>query len=146
VEACPYDARFIHPLTRKADKCDFCLPRLERGEAPVCVATCTGNAKYFGDLEDHKSDVFRLVYAEGARRLESKDAAVGPNVYYLGKPAQLALLAESFPPRAPRLPLAGEVWRRVVQPLALLAVGATFLGQAAAFFVQLAKGEKDFDD
>jgi Fe-S-cluster-containing dehydrogenase component len=144
--ACPYDARYIHPVTKKADKCDFCLPRIERGEQPVCVATCTGNAKSFGDLEDRTSEVFRLVYAEGARRLETKAVAVGPNVYYLGKPEALALVAESFPPHAARLPAAAEVWRKAVKPLVLLAAGATFLGQAVAFFTQLAKGEKDFED
>jgi tetrathionate reductase subunit B len=146
VAACPYDARYINPATKKVDKCDFCLSRVERGEQPVCVATCTAHAKYFGDLEDRGSEVFRLVYAEGARRIETKDVAVGPNVYYLGKPAPLALVAQTFAPRAPRLPAAGEAWRMAVRPLVLLAVGATFLGQAVAFFTQLAKGENDFED
>jgi tetrathionate reductase subunit B len=143
IAACPYDARFIHPASRKVDKCDFCLPRLERGEVPACVATCTAQAKYFGDLEDRTSEVFRLVHHEGAHRIETSAVAVGPNVYYLGKPETLALVAESFPPREPRLPVAGEVWRRALKPLVLLAVGATFLGQAVAFFTQLAKGEDD---
>jgi tetrathionate reductase subunit B len=141
--ACPYDARYIHPATRKADKCDFCLPRIERGEQPVCVATCTAGAKTFGDLEDRGSEVFRLVYSEGARRQETPEVAVGPNVYYLARPATFELVAESFPPRAPRLPAAAEVWRRAVRPLVLLAAGATFLGQAVAFFNQLVKGEDD---
>ena len=146
VAACPYDARYINPATKKVDKCDFCLSRVERGEMPVCVNTCTAHAKYFGDLEDRCSEVFRLAYAAGARRIETADIAVGPNVYYLGKPESLALVAQSFPPRPPRLPAAGEFWRRAVRPLVLLAVGATFLGQAAAFFTQLAKGEDDFED
>ena len=146
VAACPYDARYINPATKKVDKCDFCLPRIERGEAPACVATCTAHAKYFGDLEDRGSEVFRLVYAEGARRIETNSVAVGPNVYYLGKPAPLALVASTFAPREPRLPAAGVAWRMAVRPLVMLAVGATFLGQAVAFFTQLAKGENDFED
>lgn len=146
VAACPYDARYINPATRKVDKCDFCLPRIARGEPPACVATCTAHAKYFGDLEDRASEVFRLVYAEGARRIETATVAVGPNVYYLGKPEALDLVAQAFPPRPPQLPAAGEFWRRAVRPLVLLAVGATFLGQAAAFFTQLVKGESDFED
>jgi tetrathionate reductase subunit B len=146
VEACPYDARFIDPLTRKVDKCDFCAARIALGEQPACVTTCTAHAKYFGDLEQRDSEVFQLVYGRGARRVESAAVAVGPNVYYLGRPAQLDLVQASFPPRASRLPMAGEGWRRVVTPLVLAAVGATFLGQAVAFFTQLAKGEKDFED
>jgi hypothetical protein len=29
--------------------------------------------------------VFKLVYEKGARRLETAEVAMGPNVYYLGK-------------------------------------------------------------
>ena len=146
VAACPYDARYINPISKKVDKCDFCLPRIERGEPPVCVAKCTAHAQYSGDLEARGSEVFRLVYAEGAARMETDRIAVGPNVYYLGKPESLALAARSFPPRPPHLPAAGEFWRKAVRPLVLLAVGATFLGQAAAFFVQLVKGENDCEE
>lgn len=81
VEACPYDARHIDPRTQKADKCDFCASRLETGLPPACVATCTGNAKYFGDLEDPASDVFQMVYGQGAKRIQSAEVSVGPNVY-----------------------------------------------------------------
>ena len=87
-----------------------------------------------------------MVFAEGALRVESAAVAVGPNVYYLGRPGQLDLVAASFPPRQPRLLAAGQVWRRLVKPLVLAAVGATFIGQAIAFFVQLGNGEKDFED
>lgn len=146
VEACPYDARFIDPGRRKVDKCDFCLERIAHGEQPACVTTCTAHAKYFGDLEQRDGQVFQLVYGRGARRLETPAVAVGPNVYYLGSAQQLDLVQKSFPPREPRLPAAGEGWRKVVKPLVLAAVGATFLGQAVAFFNQLAKGEKDFED
>jgi tetrathionate reductase subunit B len=146
VEACPYDARFIDPRTRRVDKCDFCAERVARGEAPVCVETCTAHAKYFGDLEDPKSEVYARVYLEGARRIETAAVAVGPNVYYLGRPEQLEQVAASFPPHRPRLLAAGEAWRRLAKPLVLAAVGATFLGQAVAFFNQLRHGEENFED
>ena len=146
VEACPYQARFLNPELQKVDKCDFCAARLERGKQPACVTTCTAHAKYFGDLEDRSSDVFRFVYDHGARRVESEAVAVGPNVYYKGKPRHLELLAASFPPRPPRLLAAGQAWRNILKPLVLTAVGATFAGQAVAFFQQLRKGEHDFDE
>jgi tetrathionate reductase subunit B len=145
VAACPYDARFIDPVAKKVDKCDFCIARLERGQQPACVTTCTAHAKYFGDLEDVTSDVHRMVYLEGARRIETAAVAVGPNVYYVGKPEQLDLVAATFPPHRPRLLAAGEAWSRLAKPLVLMAVGATFLGQAIAFFTQLQKGEEDFE-
>jgi Fe-S-cluster-containing dehydrogenase component len=146
VEACPYDARFVDPRTKKVDKCDFCAPRVARGEQPACVATCTAHAKYFGDLEDRSSDVFRLVFREGARRMETKAIAVGPNVYYLGRREQLDHVLASAAPRAPRLLTAGETWRRLVRPLVIGAAGAAFIGQAIAFFAQVRKGEEDSDE
>jgi tetrathionate reductase subunit B len=144
--ACPYDARHIDRETRKADKCHFCLPRLERGQEPACVTTCTAHAKHFGDLEDRDSDVSRMVFEEGARRIETRETAVGPNVYYTGRPAQLDLVHAAFPPHRPTMPSAATAWTKAFTPLMLAMVGATFVGQAVAFFVQLRNGEKDFED
>ena len=146
IEACPYEARFINPRTKKVDKCDFCRPRIERGEEPACVATCTAHAKYFGDLEDRNSEVSRFVFRDGARRMETRAVAVGPNVFYLGRPEHLDLVLSSYPPRPPRLLTAGEAWTRLLKPLVLVMVGATFAGQAVAFFTQLRNGEGDFEE
>lgn len=146
VDACPYEARFVSRRTRKVDKCDFCRPRLERGEQPACVTTCPAHAKYFGDLEDRDSEVHRLVFHEGARRMETERVAVGPNVFYLGRPEHLAHALASFPPRPARLLTAGETWKRLAKPLVLGMVGATFAGQAIAFFAQIRKGEEDSHD
>lgn len=146
VHACPYDARHIDRVTRKADKCSFCAPRVARGQEPACVATCPAGAKHFGDLEDLASGVSALVFDQGAARVQSAAVAVGPNVYYTGNPDQLTLVQAAFAPRPPRLPAAGTWWSRGFKPLMMTLVGATFLGQAAAFFVQLRNGEKDFED
>ncbi len=146
VEACPYDARYINERTKQVDKCDFCSSRVERGLQPACVTTCTAHAKYFGDLEDTGSFVFNAVYEKHARRIENSLAAPGPNVYYLGKPAHIELVQTTFGPRASRLIRPVEVWKKLVKPLVLAAVGATFVGQAIAFFNQLHTGEKNFDE
>ena len=146
VDACPYEARFVSPSTKKVDKCDFCAPRIARGEEPACVATCPAGAKHFGDLEDRTGEVHRIVFHEGARRVESDTVAVGPNVYYLGKAEHLDLVVKSFPPKAPRYPAAREAWKRLVKPLVLGVVGLSLVGQAVAFFDQLHKGEGDFDE
>ena len=146
VEACPYGARYLNPVIHKVDKCDFCFARLERGQLPMCVTTCTAHAKFFGNLEDPNSDVFRMVYEQGARRLETSDVAIGPNVYYLGKHEHVDLVLATFPPHKPKLLAAGVAWSRIFRPLVLAAVGATFLGQAIAFFNQLKTGEDDFEE
>lgn len=72
--------------------------------------------------------------------------SIGPNVYYLGKKGHVNLVLAKFPPHRPRMPQPGTAWEKVVKPLVLAAVGATFLGQAVAFFHQLMKGENLFDD
>jgi len=145
-EACPYDARYINPETDKIDKCDFCESRLEEGLLPACVTTCTGNAKFFGDLDDRNSIVHKKVYAEGAWRMENDNASIGPNVYYLGTKEQLELVLDKFGPRKPRLASPAQMWKDVIKPVVFTAVGATFVGQAIAFFNQLRKGEEPIDD
>ncbi|NOX18756.1 MAG: 4Fe-4S dicluster domain-containing protein [Chlorobi bacterium] len=146
VEACPYDARYVNPLTNKVDKCDFCEARLGEGLLPACVTTCTGNAKFFGDLEDRNSVVYKKVYREGAWRNENENASIGPNVYYLGTPEQLEIVKEKFGPRQSRMATPAEMWKDVIKPLVFTAVAATFAGQAVAFFEQLRKGEEPIDE
>jgi tetrathionate reductase subunit B len=145
VAACPYRARYIDPGAGKADKCNFCTPRREQGLAPACVLTCPGEAKVFGDLEDSSSDVYRLVYRGGARRLVSNAVSIGPNVYYTGTPEHLEVQAASFAPVPPRTIAPAVIWGAFAKKLVLLAVGASFAGQAIAFFRQLVVGEKHFE-
>lgn len=45
VQACPYDARFINHETQTADKCTFCVHRLEAGLLPACGLRWRGDAQ-----------------------------------------------------------------------------------------------------
>lgn len=146
VAACPYGARYINSSKGKADKCDFCFDRLTQGLEPACVLTCPGKAKVFGDLEDTRSSVFDLVYRKSARRMETPDVAIGPNVFYLGTEPHLEMAAAAFPPRRPRTIAAVAVWGALAKKLVMLAVSATFLGQAVAFIHQLRTGEHQFEE
>ena len=146
VDACPYDARYVNPETNKVDKCDFCEARLEEGLLPACVTTCTTNAKFFGDLEDRNSKVYKMVYEQGAWRNQNENASIGPNVYYLGTEEQLKIVSEKFGPRKSHLATPAKMWKNVIKPLVITAVAGTFAGQAVAFFNQLRKGEEPIDD
>jgi len=146
IAACPYGARYVHAEKGIVDKCDFCASRLEQGLQPACVLTCPANAKTFGNLEDTNATVFDMVYRQGAQRMESSQVALGPNVYYIGKREHLEMAAAVFPAGLPGTVAAGKVWNAVARKVVFFAVGATFLGQAAAFFHQLATGEKQFED
>ena len=77
--------------------------------------------------------------------METGTIAVGPNVYYLGRPEHLELAMASFPPLPPRLLTAGQALGKLARPLVFGMVGAAFLGQAVAFFNQIRKGEEDSD-
>lgn len=56
--ACPYQVRFFNPVTKSADKCDFCREtNLAQGKQPACVESCPTKALIFGDLNDKNSEI-----------------------------------------------------------------------------------------
>ncbi len=81
VASCPYDARFIHP-DGYADKCTFCIHRVERGLQPACVAVCPTRCMYFGDLDDPLSETSRLLAARKHHSL-LPEAGTEPRILYL---------------------------------------------------------------
>lgn len=88
VEACPYDARFMNPVTHKADKCDFCAQRTDQGLLPACVETCVGGARQFGDLNDPNDPVTRQIRGEPVQVLKP-ETGNEPRVFYIALTDQL---------------------------------------------------------
>lgn len=79
--ACPYDARFIHP-EGYADKCTFCLHRVEKGQDPACVSVCPTHCMHFGDGDDPQSNVSKLLASRPFHTL-LPEAGTKPRIYYL---------------------------------------------------------------
>jgi Fe-S-cluster-containing dehydrogenase component len=52
VPACPYKTMFFNPDTRKAEKCHFCMHRIDAGLLPACVTTCLGITRDFGPYSE----------------------------------------------------------------------------------------------
>jgi len=50
--ACPFGAIWFDKLSKVARKCDRCLARLERGEEPACVTTCSARALAYGEMHE----------------------------------------------------------------------------------------------
>ncbi|MDX1688154.1 MAG: 4Fe-4S dicluster domain-containing protein [Candidatus Promineifilaceae bacterium] len=79
------------------EKCTFCIHRLHKARAraeaegrelrsedyiPACVETCTGKARFFGDLDDPESIVSQFEQSPRAFRL-LEDVGTHPKVIYL---------------------------------------------------------------
>ncbi len=82
IQACPYDARFLNPVTGVADKCDFCQHRVEQGLVPSCVNACMGDARIFGDLNDPDSEISRRTASNHVSVLR-RGMGTEPNVFYI---------------------------------------------------------------
>lgn len=44
VEACPFNAPKLNPVTNRVDKCNFCVERIDEDLRPVCVENCVTSA------------------------------------------------------------------------------------------------------
>jgi len=84
IAACPYKARFMHPVSHKASKCTFCYHRASSGLMPACISTCVAQARYFGDARNPGSDVSRML-ATRPHQVLSPGSGTRPNVYYVGR-------------------------------------------------------------
>jgi len=82
VQSCPYDARFMNDLTRTADKCTFCIQRINNGLLPACVESCVGKARIFGDLNAPNSTISKILRDNPTQVLKSSKGN-GPQVFYL---------------------------------------------------------------
>ncbi len=83
IVACPYNVRFINEETKAADNCDFCLhTRLEKNEQPACVESCKYDALIFGDINDPKSYVSKLLAVKDSVRIRP-ELGTEPQLRYI---------------------------------------------------------------
>ncbi len=85
VFACPYRVRFINPVTRVIDKCDFCRhTNLAQGKLPACVLACPTKALTFGDLDNPDSDLSRKIKVSTTYRAK-ENLGTEPKMYRIPK-------------------------------------------------------------
>jgi nitrate reductase beta subunit len=84
VPACPYKKTFYNWSAGKSEKCIYCFPRIETGQAPACFHACVGRIRYAGvllyDAERieavAKADASTLVEAQRSLILDPSDPEV----------------------------------------------------------------------
>ncbi len=81
--ACPYGVRYVHPIKKIVQKCDWCLHRLIEGIKPACVSACPTSALIFGDLNDPGSEVSQVL-AEFPTQVIKPEMGTEPQVFYIG--------------------------------------------------------------
>ena len=137
IDSCPYHARFRHPVTGTADKCDYCR-RSTPGQTPACVAVCPMHCRLFGDAEDPESDVAKALASHKNVHIVPQGSGARPTLTYLDAttPAELP---------------AGPVDKLPVSAIPPLAKGVSVLGGmvlaalTGTFVRQLIKSSEDED-
>ena len=105
VEACPYKKVFFDPARQVANKCLFCLPRIEQGVAPACARQCPGRLRFVGYLDDEAGPIHKLVARWKVALPLHPEFGLEPNVFYVPPMSPPALDAAGRPTSAPRIPL-----------------------------------------
>lgn len=99
--ACPYNARNFNwgepkrdpdfnyghkevPVRPKgvAEKCTLCKERTDKGMKPMCVEVCPAKARVFGDLDDPKSEIAKLIRTKKVVRL-LEEKGTRPQIFYI---------------------------------------------------------------
>ena len=105
VTACPYKKVYYNWKTGKSEKCIFCYPRFETGQAPVCTESCVGRIRYVGVVlydeerveEAAKAPLERLVEAQRSIILDPWDPAVVREARESGVPENFIKAARESP-------------------------------------------------
>ncbi len=85
IAVCPYRVRYIDPVKKTADKCNFCRDtNLAKGKLPACVESCPTKALTFGDLNDPNSEISLKIKQNPIYRTKV-ELGTEPNLYHIKK-------------------------------------------------------------
>lgn len=80
--ACPYEVRYVHPVKKMVEKCNWCDHRVAKGLPPACVEACPSGARVFGDLNDPESEISHLIHTNSVQVLKP-EIGTKPHVFYI---------------------------------------------------------------
>lgn len=83
VMACPYGARFFHPINKVADKCTFCYHRITKGLETACVNACPFDARRMCNIRDINDPVTQIILNDRVGVLKD-EFGTKPQAFYIG--------------------------------------------------------------
>ena len=146
-ENCPFGVPKVDPIKKKSFKCTGCVERIENDLLPACVNTCQPGALQFGErdvmLAKAKTRLVEVKKSYPQAQIYGETEMGGTTFLYilLDTPETYGLLIN------PQTPLSLTLWKDVVQPLGVVAVGgvtaAVVVGVLANFFRGNYKASED---
>ena len=83
IMACPYGARFFHPVHKVADKCTFCYHRITKGLETACVNACPFGARRMCNIRDINDPITKIILNERVGVLKD-EFGTKPQAFYIG--------------------------------------------------------------
>lgn len=118
MQACPYDSLYIDPNEHTAQKCNYCVHRVEVGLEPACVVVCPEHAIVAGDLDSPTTEIAGLVRTR-VTTVRAPEQGTGPNLFYLGADGA------NIDPLAATSLHDGGIWREPASEGSFMAVDLT---------------------
>ena len=83
IMACPYGARFFHPILHVADKCTFCYHRITKGLETACVNACPFGARKMCNINDIEDPITQIILNQRVGVLKD-EFGTKPQAFYIG--------------------------------------------------------------
>jgi tetrathionate reductase subunit B len=83
IMACPFGARFFHPVLKVVDKCTFCYHRITKGVETACVNACPFGARKMCNIKDINDPVTQIILNERVGVLKD-EFGTKPQAFYIG--------------------------------------------------------------
>ena len=137
VNVCPFGIPRFDPATKKVYKCTLCWDRISQGQIPACAKTCAPGAVTFGSKDKMIAQAYARAKTLGGDATVYGDKFVqGTHVVYV-LPEKVRMYEKMVV--NPSVPISVYLWKDLLKPLSVLAIGAALVG---TFFHYIIKGPK----
>ncbi|MBW2451107.1 MAG: 4Fe-4S dicluster domain-containing protein [Deltaproteobacteria bacterium] len=83
VMACPFGARFFHPVHNVVDKCTFCYHRITKDLETACVNACPFGARKMCNIRDINDPITKIILNDRVGVLKD-EFGTKPQAFYIG--------------------------------------------------------------